>query len=758
VKKPFEKIIFLFLVTAAITTIYLLADSLLPAFEVKASETFTAKISKSANDHTQVEYSNGAYFDLGEKNPLYAGKNSKGYRYYTALRFENIQIPQGAVIRSAHLRLSPAWWQEKSGSLLISAQKAANSQPLGAVSQGYKIKQMPRTQHRVSWNISQAWGSRGYQESPDLKDIISELIDQTAGWQAGNSLTIYLEGKDSYWTFDSYDTNPQEAAELLIDYESVNISPTPTPPGQPVEKTIALKIEKPEDDTYQLYGYAPRSANYLRIGHVYQAGFRFNSVDIPPGVRILEARLQLASPWYHEGSPSTVKICGEASGNSAPLSVGELRSRPITTCIDWPITGPWKTKQYQESVDLSYIIQEIVSRADWQRGNSLTLLTKENYQDYWPVVPFEADPAKAARLTISYQVYQSLPAPTPTATPQPTTSPVPSPTLTPIPTPPPTGSLIQKPAIGYSDQGQQVAACHSKITVDKVAGAAISKLEYYVDNALKKTEESDRSQYIFYWDSSSVSDGQHRLKVVAYNSSGGQDEKTVSFYTRNAGLNDWWQKSLEEIKKMKSRTSSKTVPLMFHLFSENQKDEDTVTYDQFYCLLTNLESEGYRLVNLDEFYQIEQGSLKLNRPILVTMDDIQTSQWKALEDVLSQFGFKALLAAPVDWIGKPNHFSKDQLKQLSNQGYDIQSHTYHHYRLTRLSQEDLIFELSESKKFLENLIGRPVSAIVYPFGAINDTVKQKVAEAGYRSGFVVDNYWRSSDLYSVARVFIKGKY
>jgi len=537
----------------------------------------------------------------------------------------------------------------------------------------------------------------------------------------------------------------------------------PAPPQQPVEETVSFRVQQPQDDTYQLYGHIVRSPNYLRIGYTYQAGFRFTNVKIPKGAEILEARLQLASPWYHEGKPSVVRVCGDNSGNSAPLT-GELRKRSLTSCINWSIGGVWRRGEYQDSADLSYIIQEIINRPDWRSGNSLTLITKENYKEYWPVTPFESNSQKAARLVVHYRIYkqysQPLPSPTitPTPSPAPTTTPVPSPTITPSPTPRPEG-LIDRVEIGYFDGSRQVALCNSKIEVSKKSGTLISHLYYYVDGVLKGEKSRDQNKYIFYLDTTKLSNGNHQLKVVAEGTSGGKEEKTAAFYVRNSSqMNNWWDQSLKEIKKIKSKTHTRTVPLMFHLFSDDHRDEDTVTYDQFYCLLSNLEASGYHLVNLAEFYKVENGQMSVANPVMVTMDDAQVTQYKALENILPHFDRKALLAAPVGWIGKSGHFTASQLRHFAQEGFDIQDHSYTHPRLTRLSESELEYELGQSKKELEKITGRPVTAVVYPFGAVNDFVKQKVKELGFLSGFVVDNYWRSSDIYSVARAFIKGQY
>ena len=54
-------------------------------------------------------------------------------------------------------------------------------------------------------------------------------------------------------------------------------------------------------------------------------------------------------------------------------------------------------------------------------------------------------------------------------------------------------------------------------------------------------------------------------------------------------------------------------------------------------------------------------------------------------------------------------------------------------------------ELKISKSYLENLIGKEVSSISYPYGKYNSIVKQKVFDAGYKLGFSSDFYFNETN-------------
>jgi peptidoglycan/xylan/chitin deacetylase (PgdA/CDA1 family) len=89
----------------------------------------------------------------------------------------------------------------------------------------------------------------------------------------------------------------------------------------------------------------------------------------------------------------------------------------------------------------------------------------------------------------------------------------------------------------------------------------------------------------------------------------------------------------------------------------------------------------------------------------------------------------------------PAHESRplswDQVREMSNAGIEFGSHTVTHPILANLTDEELEFELVESRRAIELQTGKPVTTISYPVGgrnAFNDRVRQAVQRAGYRLG------------------------
>ena len=80
-----------------------------------------------------------------------------------------------------------------------------------------------------------------------------------------------------------------------------------------------------------------------------------------------------------------------------------------------------------------------------------------------------------------------------------------------------------------------------------------------------------------------------------------------------------------------------------------------------------------------------------------------------------------------------------EVKELAQSALiTIGSHSVTHSNLDVLSNEELNFELSESKKILEEASGHPVNSIAFPDGAYNENVKKCCLENNYTMMLAVD--------------------
>jgi len=73
-----------------------------------------------------------------------------------------------------------------------------------------------------------------------------------------------------------------------------------------------------------------------------------------------------------------------------------------------------------------------------------------------------------------------------------------------------------------------------------------------------------------------------------------------------------------------------------------------------------------------------------------------------------------------EFEGKPLLSQYEEfIAELAELGHEVGSHTCTHKVLTELPQKDLDQELRESKRYLEDVLGREVKGLAYPYGFYN---------------------------------------
>jgi peptidoglycan/xylan/chitin deacetylase (PgdA/CDA1 family) len=92
----------------------------------------------------------------------------------------------------------------------------------------------------------------------------------------------------------------------------------------------------------------------------------------------------------------------------------------------------------------------------------------------------------------------------------------------------------------------------------------------------------------------------------------------------------------------------------------------------------------------------------------------------------------------------------EELRAHAGGGVAIGSHGVAHEHLTRLTDEELRLELTESKRELEDQLGRPCPDFAYPYGEHDERVRAAVRAAGYERGFGLRE--RRRDPYALRRV------
>lgn len=193
------------------------------------------------------------------------------------------------------------------------------------------------------------------------------------------------------------------------------------------------------------------------------------------------------------------------------------------------------------------------------------------------------------------------------------------------------------------------------------------------------------------------------------------------------------------ISGKKNTHSSHTVALLFHSISANRNSHlSHFPPDKFSLFIENIINQKLTTCTLKEA-ATQYNDANFSK-VIITFDDAFESFFKYAFPVLQTNNIKVTVFPIAGFIGKASdwdvlpkqiHMNKTQLRTISEQGHEIGSHTMTHSNLTFLSRKDLVMELKDSKHLLEDLIGKPVTSLSFPFGSWNAGIWRIAREIGY---------------------------
>jgi uncharacterized repeat protein (TIGR01451 family) len=203
-----------------------------------ASGTLDVRIAASSDDAEEAgpdatgSHSPGDMYPTSSDLELTTDNDtSAGYSDGTqkiGLRFNNLNVPQGASITNASLIFravaadSPNT-NDGATNLTIRGQAADN--PTTFTGAAWNITNRITTTASVAWSPA-AWTAGVDYSTPDLSAVVQEIVNRP-GWASGNSMVFIIAGSGSR-SADSHDGSPSTAPLLHIEWE---LTPAPTVPG-----------------------------------------------------------------------------------------------------------------------------------------------------------------------------------------------------------------------------------------------------------------------------------------------------------------------------------------------------------------------------------------------------------------------------------------------------------------------------------------------------------------------------------------------
>ena len=195
-----------------------------------------------------------------------------------------------------------------------------------------------------------------------------------------------------------------------------------------------------------------------------------------------------------------------------------------------------------------------------------------------------------------------------------------------------------------------------------------------------------------------------------------------------------------------------------------------VTLNQFKEQMKTLADSGYKTVLPEQLYNyLAFGTGLPEKPVMITYDDTDEEQFSFAKPEMDKYGFKGVYFIMTISIGRPRYMTREQIRQLSDEGHVIASHTWDHHRVDRYIVGDRYIQdgkrqkkvndwddqLSTPKKKLEEIAGKPIDYFAYPFGIWSQDGIPEIQKRGYKMAFQLATKRDSlQPLYTVRRIIV----
>ncbi len=217
------------------------------------------------------------------------------------------------------------------------------------------------------------------------------------------------------------------------------------------------------------------------------------------------------------------------------------------------------------------------------------------------------------------------------------------------------------------------------------------------------------------------------------------------------------------VNDAKAILAKKQVPVLcYHHIREAKPGQSetfksySVSPDQFAAQMKVLKDSGYESILPDQLYDylVHNGPLP-PKPVMLTFDDTDEEQFTVGAKEMKNNGFKGVFFIMTVSINRPHYMTKEQIKELSDDGNAVESHTWDHHMVTKYKGDDWNIQFVKPRKTIEDITGKPANYFAYPYGLWNEAAFPELEKAGFKMAFNLSTRRDSiQPLYTIRRMIV----
>ena len=320
----------------------------------------------------------------------------------TGLRYQMLNIPQGATITSAYLRFTSRGYDASATTINIAAELTANATTFTSSQQN--ISSRTQTSNQVIWDQENDWPSVGDTvASIDFSSVIQEVVD-LADWCGGNNLNIILTAQglsaSSNRVADSFEQGGGLSPQLVVVYDETTATGC-------ITGDLTYQIDSQSNNAEERYnGYQSTGSELtFNANSNDYIGLRFRNIALPQGAVVSNAYLEFTA--YQNSYNNSASMTIEAANEADPRSFNNysrylLRNKAKTSAVTWSGIERWYRNREYQSPSVASIVNQLVNRGDWQSGNDMMFILSD-FNNTRGAYTYSERPSGAAKLVIEFQ-------------------------------------------------------------------------------------------------------------------------------------------------------------------------------------------------------------------------------------------------------------------------------------------------------------------------------------------------------------------
>lgn len=198
------------------------------------------------------------------------------------------------------------------------------------------------------------------------------------------------------------------------------------------------------------------------------------------------------------------------------------------------------------------------------------------------------------------------------------------------------------------------------------------------------------------------------------------------------------QQSIKNVKPQKTLR----IPILMYHYVEYVKDPgDTIrkslnivpfVFDE---QIKTLKEAGFDFVTIKDLADdLDDKNTLPEKSVILTFDDGYRDFYTDVFPILKKYQVKATIFVVPNFLDKPNNLDTWMLKEIVKSGLvEVGAHTMNHAYLSGLPLNRVEYEVKESKKALEKILGIQIVSFAYPYGAFDNAAIDVVKKAGFES-------------------------